>query len=64
MEHIQTVLAHDKQLFRGTGVVKITAFDVFLTAAALAALIFLLPGDRDTFKPDSQKHQINVSLLK
>lgn len=43
---------------------KIKAFDIFLTAAALAALIFLLPADRHGFNPDPLKIETNGSLLR
>lgn len=44
--------------------VKIKAFDIFLTVAAFAALIFLLPADRDGSNSDAQKTEIRVSLLR
>lgn len=33
---------------------RIRVFDLALTAAALAALMFLLPTDRDSVKPDTR----------
>jgi hypothetical protein len=55
---------YDNELTGRLDMLKIRAFDIFLTAAALAALIFLLPADRNGFNQDSLKIQANVSLLK
>lgn len=62
--HTQNLQFYDKPFPRSAGMLKIKAFDIFLTAAALAALIFLLPADRHSFNPDPLKIETNGSLLK